>query len=157
WLFLESYKRIEAPGFRPLPQSEAIGKVLQTLVLTPTHTASRHDRRSSRPSVLWVDDRPSNNVFERRTLEEEGIDITISTSTDDALGKLVQHHYDAIISDMGRPPDSRAGYTLLEAARQQGIRIPYIIYASSDRPEHTAEAVSRGAFGSTGTPSTLVD
>jgi CheY-like chemotaxis protein len=160
WLFLESFKRIEASGYRPLPADEAIAATLKALVLpstkvgtqqAPRRTPAYAPNRQTPLAVLWVDDRPSNNFFARRTMEGWGIQFTISTSTDDALGKLIQHRFDAIISDMGRPPDSRAGYTLLEAIRQQGISIPYIIYASSDRPEHTAEAMSRGAFGSTGT------
>lgn len=164
WLFLENFKRIEAPGYQPLPHAEAVAKVLHTLVLTPTTQhgpatqASQPGVQSvNHPSVLWVDDLPSNNVYERRTLEELGIRFTISTSTDDALGKLIRHRYDVIISDMGRPPDNRAGYTLLEEARRMGIKSPFIIYASSDRPEHKAEAQMRGALGSTGTPSILFD
>lgn len=164
WLFLESFKRIEAPGFQPLTHSEAVAKVLQTLVLSPK--GGRPDTFSptilgrnegGSPSVLWVDDRPSNNIYERRTLEGLGIQFTISTSTDDALGKLMRHRYDAIISDMGRPPDNQAGYTLLAEIRRLRIEIPFIIYASSDRPEHKAEAQERGAFGSTGTPFILFD
>lgn len=111
----------------------------------------------SRSSVLWVDDRPSNNVFEREALSSLGIAFTTSTSTDDALKKLSTGTYDAIISDMGRPGDPRAGYTLLEKVRHMGINTPYIIYAGSNAPQHNAEAQRRGAYGSTGNPSTLFE
>lgn len=154
WLFMESFKRIEASGGLPLSQPEAIAKTLQTLVLVPgsaSHAAPTYTPQAQRTglSLLWVDDRPSNNVHERRTLERMGITVAISTSTDDALGKLVQHHYEAIISDMSRPPDMRAGYTLLEQVRTLGVGAPFILYCGSHTPEQVAEAKRRGAYGQT--------
>ena len=106
-------------------------------------------RRAGRSTVLWVDDRPSNNVHERQSLEALGVNFVISTSTDDALDKLKRQSFDAIISDMGRPSDSQAGYTLLEKLRAAGDRTPFIIYAGSRAPEHQAEARRRGALGCT--------
>lgn len=106
-------------------------------------------RRASRSEVLWVDDIPANNAFERQSLEALGISFILSTSTEEALQELERRSFDVIISDMGRPPDSKAGYTLLEAVKTRGIRTPVIIYASSRAPEHVAEAKRRGAFGCT--------
>jgi CheY-like chemotaxis protein len=105
--------------------------------------------------VLWVDDQPSNNVYERRSMEAMGIRFEISTSTEEALDKLRAGKYDVVISDMGRPPDARAGYTLLDEMHQLGIKAPFIIYAGSNRPEHKAEARTRGAVGSTNRPQEL--
>ena len=106
-------------------------------------------RRIEGSRVLWVDDRPGNNNYERHALEALGIKFVISTSTDDALVKLKVQHFDGIISDMGRPPDAQAGYTLLDKLRSSGNQIPFIIYASSRSPEHQAEARRRGAVGCT--------
>jgi CheY-like chemotaxis protein len=106
-------------------------------------------RRASRATVLWVDDRPENNIYERQSLEALGVTFVLSTSTDDALAKLAKQKFDVIISDMGRPPDPRAGYTLLDALRATGDRTPFVIYASSRDPEHRAEASRRGALGCT--------
>jgi CheY-like chemotaxis protein len=99
--------------------------------------------------ILWVDDRPNNNIVERRQMENLGIEFTLSTSTEDALTKVRAQSFDAIISDMGRPPDYQAGYTLLEALHREGIKLPYIIYAGSRAPEHQAETLRRGGFGTT--------
>jgi CheY-like chemotaxis protein len=77
-------------------------------------------RRIEGSQVLWVDDRPNNNNYERHALEALGIKFVISTSTDDALSKLKLQHFDTIISDMGRPPDAQAGYTLLDELRSSG-------------------------------------
>ena len=112
-------------------------------------------RRLAEASVLWVDDNPSNNLYERKALEALGIRFTPSTSTNDALEKLRAYKYDVIISDMGRPPDKQAGYTLLAEKQKLGDTTPYIIYAGSNAPEHKAEARHKGAVGSTNDPQEL--
>jgi CheY-like chemotaxis protein len=116
----------------------------------------REQRRLDGSRVLWVDDRPGNNVFERQALEALGIQVDISTSTEDALEKIVRRSYDLIISDMGRPPDSRAGYTLLDKLREAGNTTPFVIYASSRAPEHVREAREHGAIGCTNRPQELI-
>jgi CheY-like chemotaxis protein len=108
-------------------------------------------------SVLWVDDRPINTTYERQALEALGIQFTISKSTEDALERLKRKNYDLIISDMARPPDQQAGYTLLEKVKEMHILTPFIIYAGSKRPEHIAEARKRGAFGTTNEPQELFE
>jgi CheY-like chemotaxis protein len=112
-------------------------------------------RKAGKSTILWVDDHPGNNAYERQSMEALGITFVLATSTDDALDKIKRYHFDAIISDMGRPPDAKAGYTLLESLRKAGDTTPFIIYASSDAPEHKAEAHRRGALGSTNRPSEL--
>ena len=116
----------------------------------------RSQRRA--PRLLWVDDSPSNNRYERSALESMGMVVALSTSTDDALEELRRRNdYDVVISDMGRPEDPRAGYLLLSSMRERGDTAPFVIYSSSDSPEHYDEAVSRGAIGSTARPEELVD
>jgi len=114
-------------------------------------------RRAGRSAVLWVDDRPANNIHERQALEALGVTFVIALSTDEAIEKLKAQSFDAIISDMGRPPDPQAGYTLLDKIRSSGDRTPYIIYASSRSPEHQAEARRRGAVGCTNRPNELFE
>jgi CheY-like chemotaxis protein len=106
--------------------------------------------------VLWVDDRPDNNQYERRALEALGVRFVLSTSTDDALEKLRHQSFDLIISDMGRAPDSRAGYTLLDKLRADRDRTPFVIYAGSNSPESAVEARRRGAIGWTNSPQELI-
>jgi len=114
-------------------------------------------RRAARSVVLWVDERPESNIHERQALEALGISFVLSTSTDDALEKSKQQSFDAIISDMGRPPDPHAGYTLLEKLRTVDNQTPYIIYAGSRSPEHQAESRRRGAVGCTNRPDELFE
>lgn len=120
-----------------------------------TQANSRRLQQLSDALVLWVDDQPSNNIYERRALEALGIRIVLSESTEDALKKLQERKFSAVISDMGRPSDRQAGYTLLAAKQDAGDQAPFIIYAGSNRAEYQAEARQKGAIGSTNNPQEL--
>lgn len=108
-------------------------------------------------SILWVDDNPDNNIYERKAMEAYNIKFELAKSTGEALAKLSKGRYDAIISDMERPPDLRAGYTLLQTLRAGGNLLPYFIYAGSRAPEHVKEALSRGAQGTTNMSAELIN
>jgi CheY-like chemotaxis protein len=107
--------------------------------------------------ILWVDDRPQNNVRERSAMLSIGMRVELAQSTDDALGTLEKKRFDVVISDMGRPPDPEAGYTLLRAMRERGDMTPFVIYAGSNAAEHKDLARERGALGSTNRPQELLD
>jgi len=126
-----------AAAFRQLPDGGSFGPL-------------RH------ASVLWVDDQPRNNRYERSALERLGLRITTCTSSVDALKQLGREHFDAVVSDMDRPEGRRAGYDLLDAMRVNRVRIPVIFYTSSGEPEHNAAALRAGAAGSTSDPEELV-
>ncbi|MGE2712624.1 TIR domain-containing protein [Mycolicibacterium litorale] len=110
---------------------------------------AREVTRDARKLVLWVDDSPDNNIIERKSMAAYDIEFVLATSTEGALSELSRQRFDAVISDMGRPPDSRAGYTLLEAIRRRGYRMPFFIYAGSRKESHVREALARGAQGTT--------
>ena len=113
-------------------------------------------QRLQRSRVLWVDDNPGSNHFERQALDALGIWVEISTSTADALARTKVVSYDLIISDMTREPDPQAGYTLLGELRERGDRTPFVIYAGSSSPQLTAEARARGAIDYLNEPAELV-
>lgn len=114
-------------------------------------------RRAGRSTVLWVDDNPNNNSYERQALEALGVSFVLAISTDEAIKKNSRQRFDAIISDMGRPPDSRAGYTLLDKLRSSEDQTPFIIYAGSRDPEHVAESRRHGAIGCTNNANELFE
>ena len=89
-------------------------------------------------------------------MEAYNITFDLAESTGEALAKLNKKRYDLIISDMGRPPDPRAGYTLLQILRSGGNHVPYYIYAESRDPMHVKEALSLGAQGTTNLPAELI-
>lgn len=94
-------------------------------------------------NILWVDDRPENNSWERQALESYGMHFALARSSDEAKQLLSgSSDFAAIISDMGRPGDPSAGLTLLRWVREDPLRDqPYFIYTS------TAGAGRRPAAG----------
>ncbi len=124
--------------------------------VTSAHGGAKREAPSERV-ILWVDDRPDNNVWERRALEAYGVRFELATDTAQALTALRDRQFAAIISDMGRPGDRQAGYTLLERVRAEGKDVPYVIYAGSRAPERVREAKARGALGATNDPEELVE
>jgi CheY-like chemotaxis protein len=107
--------------------------------------------------ILWVDDRPRNNRYERKTLEELGASVHMAIDTPEALLVIAEIPFDMIISDLGRPSGPRAGLELLKVLRANGIEVPYCIYAGSNAPRHKAEAQGLGAVGCTNNPHELFD
>ena len=124
--------------------------------LTEAVPDARSQSRLQGRLVLWVDDYPDNNRYERQALEALGIRFTLSTSTDEALEQLRRRPFDLIISDVGRGTDPRAGYTLLDKVRADGDLIPFIIYSTSRAPEHILEARRHGATACTNAPQELI-
>jgi len=111
--------------------------------------ASIQGDKSHRNQLLWVDDRPDNNINERQAFEALGIRFTLALSTKEALEKISQQQYAAIISDMGRKEGPREGYVLLDTLRKQGIQTPLFFYAASNAPEHKQETLAHGGQGCT--------
>ena len=110
-----------------------------------------------RKRILWVDDRPDNNSYERSAFESMDLAFTLALSTREALAILSEERFAAIISDMGRREGPREGYALLDAVRATATETPFFIYAGSNAPEHKREAIKRGAQGSTNRPQELFD
>jgi CheY-like chemotaxis protein len=102
-----------------------------------------------RNHILWVDDRPENNVYERQAFEAMSLRFTLAQSTDDAFEKLSQTKFAAVISDMGRREGPREGYVLLDRLRDEGDRTPLFFYAASNAPEHKQETRKHGGQGCT--------
>jgi CheY-like chemotaxis protein len=112
-------------------------------------------RQKSAPSdgwrshILWVDDRPENNVYERRAFEAVGLKFTLALSTDDALAAMVRHRFAAVISNMGRKEGPREGYVLLDAMRAEGNQTPLFftpaqtLQTTSERPASAEGKVAR--------------
>ena len=147
---------VSRPDAATTPQAAARDAKEAAEVVTETVNA-RTIRRARGATILWVDDNPNNNTYERQSLEALGVSFVLATSTDELLTKLAARRFDVIISDMNRPPDPHAGFTLLEKLRASGDQTPFIIYAGSKAPEYKAEALRRGALGCTNRPSELFE
>ena len=140
---------IEPVSDAEMRQSADLGWAVYRSLLEPTEPW--------RNQILWVDDLPDNNIYERQAFEALGLHFTLASSTDDALKKLEQSRYAAIISDMGRLEGPREGYVLLDSLRQDGDQTPLFFYTSSNAPEHRQEAYEHGAQDSTNDPQELIE
>ena len=108
-------------------------------------------------TILWVDDRPDNNIYEREALELVGFTFELALSTNEALKLFAKNKYIAIISDMGRVEGPKEGYVLLKEIRKINKQVPFFIYAGSNLLEHKVEAQEKGAQGSTNRATELID
>ena len=133
----------------------AAGKVLAGF--QASESSARDIRDDWHNQILWVDDRPENNTYERQAMEAMGLTFTLALSTDEALRVLSTRRFAAIISDMGRKEGSREGYKLLELLRTQDKSTPFFVYAGSNAPSHRQEASLRGAQGSTNIAENLIE
>lgn len=106
--------------------------------------------------VLWVDEHPENNTSLMEVMSSKmQVSFEISTSTKDALARI-NPTYSLVISDLSRPPDRRAGLTLLRNLRKNGLTTPYLIYCGKVDPGLEAEALKLGATGVTSSPMQLI-
>lgn len=147
-----SAKSDTSSGEKSPPDDVKAGKIADTVSQAVKPQAIR---RLSESAILWVDDNPSNNIYERKALEALGIRFTVSLDTMDALEKIRLHKYDAIISDMSRGSDRLAGYTLLAEKTKIGDETPLIFYTSNVTQAEKQEARNKGAFGQTSDPQEL--
>lgn len=113
--------------------------------------------------ILWVDDSPSNNLQLASALLKLGITVDIAIDTAHASEKLTTQSYDAIVSDMSRPGDERAGITLAKQVRAgEAPDVPYYIFcggwaATNLRDEALQAGVTRVTSSGTQLVSLLRD
>lgn len=99
--------------------------------------------------VLWVDDQPSNNFYERMALAEMGLSVDVGLSSDEGLRAAAYLPPDVIVSDMERNGHPDAGMEFLHAVRAHGIHSPVIFYIGE---VDEARGVPVGAFAITDRP-----
>ena len=132
----------------PLAESARDSRFRDALAVVKSTEPDRPGMGAPR-TVLWVDNNPDNNILERHAMETYNIRFELARSTDEALAKLDNARFDAVISDMGRPWDHQAGYTLLDNLRGKGDTTPYFIYSATNSPGRQREALQRRAQGTT--------
>jgi CheY-like chemotaxis protein len=125
-----------------------LGEQIDALVAQVARLAAQ-PRGSFR--VLWVDDKPSNNEYERSLLRRDGIVFDNVVSTAEAIEQLRTSTYDLVVTDLGRRWSSDrsrdAGRELLANAVITGGGPPVVIYAGREAVEQEAALRALGAFG----------
>jgi CheY-like chemotaxis protein len=127
--------------------TSSLGRDIDALVQAVPHLAATP--RSSR--VLWVDDHPANNEWERRHLRPEGILFDNVVSTIEAIEQLSFSRYDLVITDLGRLGSSdrsrAAGFDLLSHPVIRDGGPPVIVYGGRTAVGQADALEARGAFG----------
>jgi CheY-like chemotaxis protein len=110
-------------------------------------TMSTPPRRAAR--VLWVDDRPANNEYERQLLRPHGLVFDNVVSTQEAIEQLMNEGYDLVITDLGREGSSDrsndAGATFLQHPAVRSGGPPVIVYAGRWAVARRNELLQLGA------------
>lgn len=102
--------------------------------------------------VLWVDDNPGNNLYERIALASLDISVDLALSTEEALFMVTRLQYDLVLSDMNRLANPTAGTELLDHLRRKRVATPVVFYVGHvDR----GRTLPLGAFGITNRPDEL--
>jgi CheY-like chemotaxis protein len=98
--------------------------------------------------ILWVDDHPgTNHQLGELFRQVLGVSVRYALTTDEAMTELLTDSgYTAVITDMVRGDDDRAGLRLIERMRAEHVYRPTIIYSMRDSAE---AGVPAGAFGRT--------
>ena len=116
--------------------------------------------------VLWVDDRPDNNLRERALLASLQIEVVTVTTTAAALARIdadaqAGEPFDLVLSDWSRPPEGgQAALQLMQAMQQAAYRMPVIVYHGEVEPaarqRRADQLAAAGALGQAVMPAELL-
>jgi len=96
--------------------------------------------------ILFVDDDLDLLAITKQFLEQEdGWNVAITVSADDAIRLLSENTFDAIIADYEM--EGMSGIDLLKIIRAEGDDIPFIIFTGKGREEVVIAAYENGADG----------
>jgi len=103
--------------------------------------------------VLWIDDHPANNLYERTALAAVGVTVDLALSTREAVHTASVLRPDMVISDMDRAGNPVAGLEGLETFAERGLGAPFVFYTGKVDP---TKPTPRGAFAITERPDSLL-
>ncbi|MFW9915739.1 MAG: PAS domain S-box protein [Candidatus Thorarchaeota archaeon] len=95
--------------------------------------------------VLFVDDEEDYLAIGKQFLKDEdpNIELTTANSAQEALQKLAEEKFDAIVADYVMPDMN--GLELLAKLRSEGNNIPFIMFTGQGREEVAMQALNLGA------------
>ena len=99
---------------------------------------------SSSPSVLVVDDHPDICQALKDLLEYDGYVVQAVSTAREALARVKQQHFHAVILDVGLPDQD--GLTLLPLLKAADPLVPVLILSAHVTNEQKAKALRLGAF-----------
>ncbi|MGP4021033.1 response regulator [Saccharopolyspora sp. 5N708] len=143
---LETAKLVPAPALPEVPDISGDGEGELPPVQAPV---------GPEPSaVLWVAEKPEAHAILAEQLRDNGVRVTMVSTTDEALAELSQRPYRLIVEDMGRKENGRwrpdAGLALLGELRDLGVDTPVIVFSTQRAQQQYGEqARQSGAVGTT--------
>ncbi len=93
--------------------------------------------------VLIVEDEPDLAAVLARSLTEAGFAVDIAADGEDGLFRIREIPYDAVVLDLMLPRVS--GWSVLEAARADGIRMPILVLTARDQLADRVRGLNLGA------------
>ncbi|MDV2481221.1 response regulator [Methanoculleus sp. Wushi-C6] len=93
--------------------------------------------------ILVVEDSVTSRVLLREILEKAGYQVETAVDGIDALGRLKEHEFDMVVSDVDMPRMN--GFVLVEKIRARDRRIPVALVTSLDSPEDREQGRAVGA------------
>ena len=115
------------------------------LAVEQPFTKQPFTRAPNKRSVLLVDDSESVRAVLRRTLENDGYEVTTASDGTDALNLLAARSFDLLITDIDMP--HLDGLTLVRRVRAQAATapLPVIVASYRDSMETQEQALLSGA------------
>lgn len=94
--------------------------------------------------ILWIDDQPAGNAWERQMLAKFGVSFVTVETTASAIACLKAEHFDLALSDIARGDNPRAGLEALPTILQTAPGIPVVFYVGYVTPDRPVPVGSKG-------------
>lgn len=95
-------------------------------------------------NVLVVDDEPSICWSLKEVIQDEGCNVTVASSAEEALKQIDSRDFEAIFLDVRLP--GMDGLTALEKIRRKSERTPVILMTAYGDLDTAVQSVAKGAF-----------
>ncbi|HRC43427.1 MAG TPA: response regulator, partial [Nitrospira sp.] len=102
------------------------------LAITPGH------------SILVVDDDPDIALGLQDLLDHDGYDVSVAGTCAEALTQTHDHHYNAVLLDLGLPDGD--GSSVLRTLQEEQPQLPVIILTAYTSADRTVGSLTQGAF-----------
>lgn len=95
-------------------------------------------------SILVVDDDPDIALGLQDLLDHDGYDVSVAGTCAEALTQTHDHHYNAVLLDLGLPDGD--GSSVLRTLQEQQPQVPVIILTAYTSADRTVGSLTQGAF-----------
>lgn len=145
---------LQGPDIRHLPDDPELFGIASKIVGSSSclRRAALAHRALAGARLLWIDDRPEHNTWERAMLSSYGLEILTVETTRSAIEALRAGRIDVIVSDLAREGVSDEGVRALPLLRSETPTAPLIFYVGRLDP---SRGVPVGAHGITNRPDEL--